>query len=223
MGHISATLLHTITKNKKGFRGAGEVGITYMITNTQFREHQAYLNALNLIANTRCSYSTNVVEKLILLFGDANRGKTKSLMEIGVRLGMPAGVITTQNVRIVLHYPQNGSQKTIFLSTYGDTVDDVMNNLHFFNMQIPPRCSIYEVINGQITQISQIKYVPDICIGASRIEEMHWDLYNRFVNSIVPIVPKPLMFRKAGTTPKPASGVLTKDDIDTINAIMAEL
>lgn len=194
-----------------------------MITKFQFLEYQAYINAMRSLNNIQLSYSKSALEKIIVLFGDANKGKTQSLMELGTRLTNPLSCITTKNVRIILHPTINGITKTLFLSTYGDTVKDVMNNLLFFNKQIPSGCQIYEVLNGDINQIYVIQEDPDYCIGASRVEEMHWNLYERFAERVSPKSTKPIMIRKVGTIPKPTKGSLTIDDLNTIDTLLKEI
>ena len=195
----------------------------YMITKFQFLEFQAYLDAMNLLNCTQMSYSKNTLEKIIVLFGDGDKGKTQSLMELGSRLSIPLSGVSTKNIRVILHPIIKGKTITVFLSTYGDTVKDVMNNILFFNKQVPSGCQVYEVVNGKLNQKYSIQVDPDYCIGASRVEEMHWNLYERFAEKIVPISTNPIMVRKVGTIPKPAKGTLTPDDNNTIDTLIKEL
>ena len=206
------------------FHGAGRPRRSvYMITKIQFLEYQAYLAAMTLLANIQLSFSKSTLKKIIVLFGDADKGKTQSLMELGCRLSIPLNGIATKNVRIILHPIINGVSRTLFLSTYGDTVKDVMNNILFYNKQVPSGCQIYEVKNGKVIQLPTIVDNPDYCIGASRVEEMHWNLYELFANKVSPISPKPIMVHKVGTIPKPSKGTLTLDDLNTIDTILKEL
>ena len=61
---------------------------------------------------------------------------------------------------------------------------------------------------------------PDICIGASRVEEMHWILYELYAQIITFKTPHPIMFRKTGIKPNPELGTITQNDKDIIASIL---
>jgi hypothetical protein len=219
--YISATLLH-VTNLKQLLRCWGVLGII-MITEDQFKEHEKYKEALENKNNFQGSLPAEVLEKLIVLFGEANTGKTSSLKKLAIRLGMPSSGVKTNNIRVILQPMINGQEKTIFLSTFGDSVKDVMNNILFFNMKPSSNFKVYKVNGGKLEPIKEITQKPDICIGASRVEEMHWILYEQFAQTIKPKTPKPIMFRKTGTRPYPSNGTKTKDDTDCIDSILSIL
>lgn len=189
-----------------------------MITERDFKEYKEYRDALE--ENFEGSYSSGVLEKLIVLFGEANTGKTSSLKQLAIHLGMPQMSIMPKDIRIILHPTIHNQVKNVFLSTFGDSVRDVINNIHFFNMANPSGFHVFEVIDGKIEKIETIEQKPDICIGASRVEEMHWNLYELFTQAIEPKIPKPIMFRKNSTKPKPQKGTLSLDDEKVIKSIL---
>ena len=110
-----------------------------------------------------------MAKQLIVLHGPANSGKTTTLRHMIETLTGCTFPQKPQNYRVVFDY----QGKKFAVSTTGDTIPDINNNIAFFNGN-KPSVPIYQIVGGQLVNMNatQLKtLVFDVIISACQIDK----------------------------------------------------
>lgn len=131
----------------------------------------------------------NTIDKLIVLYGERNAGKTTTLK-------------TAFKMLTGCNFPARGDGRVIFkvgdvmvfMATYGDIPHIIDTNFNFFHSATRSNAIIYELDGGKVARIDaerlqQLK--PDICITACRIykDDTPNNIYNRLCEDIMEDMP----------------------------------
>ena len=146
---------------------------------------------------------TPKMKKLIALVGDADCGKTFTLVEVARQLAEKGKFQTDiiglggsfksrikpdgnpSDIRIVI---PNINGEYIYIATAGDTKEDLVKNFEFFDaLQVSPLRRYFFVEKDYLRQISWTelrKYPPTVCITACRPKLLNWvtTYFAKFVN-----------------------------------------
>lgn len=133
------------------------------------------------------------MEKLLILYGEQNVGKTSTLRKVfeiltGHKLNSHD---PKKDMRVVLTV----GNKTIFMSTFGDSATAISQNFNFFNRKMRSTMIVYELDGGKLKKKTKADLsrlpAPDICITACRIYKSGTpnDIFDKLNESILDIMP----------------------------------
>lgn len=133
------------------------------------------------------------MEKLLILYGEQNVGKTSTLRKVfeiltGHKLNSHD---PKKDMRVVLTV----GNKTIFMSTFGDSATAISQNFNFFNRKMRSTMIVYELGGGKLKKKTKADLsrlpAPDICITACRIYKSGTpnDIFDKLNESILDIMP----------------------------------
>lgn len=170
------------------------------------------------------------MEKLIVLYGEQNAGKTTTLRKLfelltGYKLKSkdPKG-----DFRVV--FPVG--KKTIFLSSFGDSKGVIDTNFDFFNLSMHGKTIIYDLSSGDKLKRIDKQCVqsnkPDICISACRIykDGRPNDIFDEVNKRIMECMPIKNGIQWVAKARSLASGVKRKtdnSDYETALALASEI
>ena len=109
----------------------------------------------------------NAINKLIVLYGEQNAGKTTTLKK-AFKMLTGCNFPARGDGRVIFKV----GDTTVFMATYGDKPHYVETNFSFFHSATRSNAVIYELDGGEPVKIGrerQQQLKPDICITACRI------------------------------------------------------
>ena len=131
------------------------------------------------------------MEKLIILYGEQNAGKTTTLRKVVELLTGYTFKTSDPKPEIRIVFTVGG--KNVYLSTMGDSEDVISTNFSFFQQTHHGKTAIYELSNGKLKKINKqrVKSLsPDICITACRINKGTPNIvYNKLNELIMDVMP----------------------------------
>ena len=132
----------------------------------------------------------NTINKLIVLYGEPNAGKTTTLKKAFKMLTGYDIPSTISDIRVIFKV----GDATVFMATYGDMPHIIDTNFNFFHSATRSNAVIYEFDGEELVEIDKERLQqsePDICITACRIykDGTNNDTYNHLCECILGDMP----------------------------------
>lgn len=167
----------------------------------------------------------NPINKLIVLYGEPNAGKTttlKKVIEYFTERPIPSAY---NEIRVVLKV----GDATVYLATLGDFPGIIDTNFNFFHGTIRTNANVYELDGWDLKAIDKerlLELKPDICVTACRVytDGSTNDAYQRTCEHILEDVPSSVKWiLKEGATGNRTQQRAVNTDRLTALEIVAEI